>query len=460
MHPQETTSPRVVGVARLSGYLRNILTNDKWLRNIGVRGEITNLRGESANLSPQKSGNVYFDLKDADALLSCVVWSERAAELPKLENGQAVIAYGEISAYTKTSKYQLIAYRVEPEGIGRLHEMFERLKGKLEKEGAFAAERKQPLPRFPFRLALISSRGAAGAADFLKILRERAPQVEVDFVETPVQGVAAASEIVRAINRTARLAVDCIVIARGGGSYEDLFAFNTEEVARAILRCERPLISAVGHESDVTIADLVADRRAETPSAAAHIVAPATRDELVRAIRTRGDRLERLARGTVQLGGTHLERILGRSTIADPARIVGIRRQHLDRAFDLLTDRARERRRRLGDGLGALQKRLEKLDPSLRLAERARLIVLARGGLERIVERRVSEARSRLRLILAEMTGKDPEAILQQGYAIVRYEGRSVRDVETVPDGAVVRAKLARGTLIARVERKEADAAE
>ena len=143
------------GVARLSGYLRNILTNDKWLRNIGVRGEIS-------NLSPHKSGNVYFDLKDADALLSCVVWSERAAELPRLDNCQQVIAYGEISAYTKASRYQLVAYRVEPEGIGRLHEMFERLKGKLEKEGAFAAERKRPLPRFPFKLALISSRGPVG----------------------------------------------------------------------------------------------------------------------------------------------------------------------------------------------------------------------------------------------------------------------------------------------------------
>ena len=451
MRPQETTSPRVVGVARLSGYLRNILTNDKWLRNIGVRGEIT-------NLSPHKSGNVYFDLKDADALLSCVVWSDRAVELPRLESGQQVIAYGEINAYTKASRYQLIAYRVEPEGVGRLHETFERLKGKLETEGAFATERKRPLPRFPFRLALISSRGAAGATDFLKILHERAPQIEVDFVETPVQGVAAATEIVRAINRTARLDVDCIVIARGGGSYEDLFAFNTEEVARAILRAHRPVISAVGHESDVTIADLVADRRAETPSAAAHIIAPATRDELVRALRMRSDRLERLARGTIQLGSSHLERIVGRSTIAEPARIVGIRRQHLDRAVDTLADRARERRRRLGDRLGALEKRLARLDPSLRLAERGRLIAVARAGLERVIERRFNETWSRLRLIVTEMAGKDPEAILQAGYAIVRYEGRSVRDAQSVPDGAEVSAKLARGTLVARVERKEADA--
>src|SRR5579884_1763544 len=147
MHPQESAGARIVAVSRLSVYLRNVLANDKWLRNIGVRGEIS-------NFSPHKSGNVYFDLKDQDALLSCVVWSDRAGDLPKLENGQAVIAYGEITAYPKSSKYQLISYRVELEGIGRLHELYERLKAKLEAEGAFAAERKRAIPRFPFSIAL------------------------------------------------------------------------------------------------------------------------------------------------------------------------------------------------------------------------------------------------------------------------------------------------------------------
>jgi len=205
-----------------------------------------------------------------------VVWSDRAPELPRLENGYQVIAYGEITAYSKASRYQLIAYRIELDGVGRLNEIFERLKRKLEAEGAFAPERKRPMPRFPFRIALVSSRGAAGATDFLKILRERAPHIEVVFEETPVQGVAAAGEIVRAINRASQAEVDCVVVARGGGSYEDLFAFNAEEVARAIMRCRHPVISAIGHESDHTIADFVADRRAETPSAAAHALAPAT----------------------------------------------------------------------------------------------------------------------------------------------------------------------------------------
>jgi exodeoxyribonuclease VII large subunit len=430
VRPQESANARIVAVSRLAVYLRNVLANDKWLRNIGVRGEIS-------NLSVHKSGNVYFDLKDADALLSCVVWNDRAAQLPRLENGRQAIAYGEISAYIKASRYQLIAYRVEPEGVGRLHELYERLKAKLQAEGAFAAERKRPIPRYPFAIALVSSTGAAGAGDFLKIIRHRAPQIEVTFVETAVQGFGAAGEIARAINRASRLDVDCVVVARGGGSYEDLFAFNAEEVARAVLRAPTPVITAIGHESDFTIADLVADRRAETPSAAAHLVAPVSRDELLQTIRARLGRIERLARGAV-----------------------GLRAQHLDRALEALRIRARETARRRGDALGALEKRLERLDPRKRLGERERALAVTRVRLLHAFERRLHGASERLGLLVAELRGKDPEAVLQRGYAIVRYEGRAVRDAQAVPEGALVSAKVARGTLVARVERNEANGEE
>ncbi|MBV8074422.1 MAG: exodeoxyribonuclease VII large subunit [Candidatus Eremiobacteraeota bacterium] len=430
MRPQESAAPRVVGVARLVNYLRSVLTNDKWLRNIGVRGEIS-------NLSPPRrgGGNLYFDLKDADVVLACIVWSESVTDLPPLENGQQVVAYGEISTHPKASKYQLIARRVEPEGIGRLQEMFERLKRKLEAEGAFATARKRAIPQYPFALALVSSHGAAGAADFLKILRARAPQVAVQFVETPVQGVTAATEIARAINRASRLEVDAIVVARGGGSYEDLFAFNTEEVARAILRAGPPVISAVGHESDFTIADMVADRRAETPSAAAHVVARATRDELLRAIATRTARIERLT-----------------------AAAMGQRRQTVEHASTALAARIGEGRRRRFERLAALERRLFACDPGVRLAERGKQVALASVRLEGALDRTLRAARERLGLLLTELAGKDPETILQRGYAIVRFAGRAVRDAAVVPDGAQLRAQVAHGTLVVRVERKETDA--
>jgi exodeoxyribonuclease VII large subunit len=452
MQPKESASARIVAVSRLSVYLRNILNNDKWLRNIGVRGEISNLS--------RSGGNVYFNLKDADALLGCVVWSDRANELPAIDNGQQVIAYGEITAYPKASKYQLIAYRVEQEGVGRLHELYEQLKSKLEAEGAFAVERKRPIVTYPFSLALVSSKGAAGATDFLKILQARAPYVEVTFCETPVQGVGASTEIVRAINRASRMDVDCVVVARGGGSYEDLFAFNTEEVARAILRAPRPVITGIGHETDLTIADLVADRRAETPSAAAHIVAPVPRDELLRSIEARASRIERLARVKIASGATHFERAVGRSAITDPARITGIRRQHVDRAVSALSARVQDAVRRQNTKLQGLERRLERYDPKSRVAERRRAFEVIAVRLRGATERRLQQKAERLAVKAAQLDGKDPEAILQRGYAIVRYEGKTVRDVAAVPDGATVSAKVARGTLVARVERKEADGKE
>ncbi|MGH7662524.1 MAG: exodeoxyribonuclease VII large subunit [Vulcanimicrobiaceae bacterium] len=450
MRPQESAPARIVAVSRLAQYLRGVLQNDKWLRNVGVRGEIS-------NISPQRGGNVYFDLKDSDALLGCVVWSERAAELPTLQNGQQVIAYGEISAYAKASKYQLIAYRVEPDGIGRLHELYERLKRKLEEEGAFAQERKRPIPRYPFSLALVSSKDAAGAKDFLKILTERAPHITVTFVETPVQGISAAGEVVRAINRASRLDVDCVVVVRGGGSYEDLFAFNTEEVARALLRSPLPVIAAIGHETDHTIADFVADRRAETPSAAAIAVSPQTREELLQLIEARRARLHRCAMATITLGNTHFQRIVGRSAVSDPARIVGLRRQHLDRARESLRLRAHDVLRRRREVLAAFERRLDRVDPKIRLADREKTLAVARVRLGPAAQNRIRVASERLKLVVAELRGKDPEAILQQGYAIVRYEGRAVRDAAGVPEGATVSAKVARGTLHARVERTERD---
>lgn len=450
MRPQESAPARIVAVSRLAQYLRGVLSNDKWLRNVGVRGEIS-------NLSPQRGGNVYFDLKDPDALLGCVVWSERAAELPKLQNGQQVIAYGEITAYPKASKYQLIVYRVEPEGVGRLHELYERLKAKLEGEGAFKQERKRPIPRYPFSLALVSSRDAAGAKDFLKILSERAPHIAVTFVETPVQGIAAAGEIVRALNRASRLDVDCVVVVRGGGSYEDLFAFNTEEVARALLRSPVPVITAIGHETDNTIADYVADRRAETPSAAAIAVSQQTRDEILQLLGARRARLHRCAMAAITLGSTHLQRVVGRSAVTDPARIVGLRRQHLDRTRESLRVRAHDTLRRRRETLTGFERRLDRADPKIRLAEREKALAVARVRLAACAQNRVRLASERMKLIVAELRGKDPEAILQQGYAIVRYEGRAVRDAADVPEGATVSAKVARGTLHARVERKERD---
>ncbi len=202
----------VVPVWRLARYLAKKLDADPKLRRIGVRGEISGLT-ENAN------GNVYFDLKDRDALVKCIVWSDAAANLPPLANGQEIVAVGGVGTFAKRSNYQLVVTSVEDGGLGRLHAMYEALKRRLQAEGLFASERKRPVPRFPFRVALVSSRNANGAGDFLMQAKARAPHVAIEFFETPVQGDAAAPEIVRALARASAAAVDLIVLARGGGSY-------------------------------------------------------------------------------------------------------------------------------------------------------------------------------------------------------------------------------------------------
>src|SRR5581483_8531477 len=251
--PAARADVRVVGVSRLANYIAKSFERDKNLARLGVRGEISNLR-------TQPNGNVYFTLKDRDALLDCVAFSEAAAGFPALANGDQVVAYGNVQTYPKASRYQLRAYEVVAEGgIGVLHQRYEALKARLAAEGLFAPERKRALPRYPFRVALVTSAAADGARDFVMQARARAPHVELAFFATPVQGERAAPEIVRAIQRANASGADILVVARGGGSYEDLFAFSDERVVRALAASRIPTVSAIGHEADAPLTDFVAD---------------------------------------------------------------------------------------------------------------------------------------------------------------------------------------------------------
>ena len=210
-----------------------------------------------SNFRAQPNGNVYFSLKDRDAILNCVAFSERSATFPALKNGDDASAYGEVKVYPKTSVYQLLVLRVELSGVGALHAKFEELKLKLDRAGLFSDERKRPLPRFPFRIALVGSPNGDGTNDFLTQARQRAPHVEIRLIATPVNGPQAAPEIARAIARADAEGADAIVVVRGGGSYEDLFGFSDERVVRAIAAARTPTVVAIGHERDQTLAELL-----------------------------------------------------------------------------------------------------------------------------------------------------------------------------------------------------------
>jgi exodeoxyribonuclease VII large subunit len=466
--------PPVITPSRLGRYLEKKLADDRHLRYVGVQGEVSNLR-------VQANGNVYFSLKDREAVLNCVAFAERAAGFPPFENGADVVAYGEVKIYARTSVYQLVATRLELAGVGALHAQYEELSRKLQREGLFAVERKKPLPRFPFVVALVGSSSGDGTRDFITQAHERAPHVMLRLFPTAVSGAGAVPEIVRAIAAADAARADLLVVVRGGGSYEDLFGFSDERVVRAIAACSTPTVAAIGHERDQPLIELAADARASTPSTVAQTVLP-RRADLVRTVAERAAAARRALANRLDRARSALDRIERRSPVADPARLLQGRRQAvdvlrnavaigaerqvtrargvlapLDRRLSARTPRALYERRR--SAVAQLAAALERLGAGV-IATRRVLLAAPAGRLAPAAARAVERRRARLATLAAQLNGNDPEALLQRGYAIVTAGGRLVRDPADAPPGTAIAAQLARGTLRARVERDGADGGE
>lgn len=475
MTTPSTATTRIVTPVRLFRYLEKKLNDDRNLRFLGVQGEVSNLR-------VQANGNVYFSLKDREAVLNCVAFAERAATFPAFDNGADVVAYGEVKIYARTaSSYQLVATRLELAGIGALHAKYEELREKLFREGLFADARKKPVPRFPFRVVLVGSPSGDGTRDFITQARQRAPHVALRLIETPVNGVGAVPEIVRAIRAADAASADLLVVVRGGGSYEDLFGFSDERVVRAIAACRTPTVAAIGHERDVPLIELAADVRASTPSTAAQTVLP-KREELLRTVTERANAGRRAFANRLARARSALDRIETRSPIADAGRLLEGRRQAIDvlrnavaigaerqiarsralllpyeRRLTASSPRALLERRRAG--LAKLRDALTRSGAQLTVKRRARLAPLV-ARLRPAFVRVVARDAAFLATLKARLDGNDPEALLKRGYAIVTAGGRLVRDPADAPPGTAIEAQLARGTLHARVERDGVDGGE
>jgi exodeoxyribonuclease VII large subunit len=436
----------VRGVAWLSSFLRDKLQGDPLLRSIAIRGEVSNCKVSAY-------GNLNFALTEGTALLQCFAWEDDFLAFPEFKNGAKIVALGSISTYPQRSTYQLVVERVRLEGLGDVHQLFEERKKRLAAEGLFDAARKRALPAFPFRVALVSSKRSEGATDFLTRLRQLRPHVRVEWCETSVQGPNAPAEIVGAIGRAAQLDVDLIVVTRGGGSFEDLFTFSDESVVRAIARARHPVISAVGHTVDQQLADFAADLHAETPSAAAERVGSETR-----ALRERLEDRVRRARGAASRNLERLESRLGRSLtrskLDDVTLFLLPQQQLLEDAGERLDAGATVFLRTRRERIARLGERLARFDPRLALANRGRRLAETSARLERAARERLRRAELRVRTASATLNGNDPAAILQKGYAIVTLGGRIVREPDEVPIGASIDARVARGTLSARVESK------
>jgi exodeoxyribonuclease VII large subunit len=327
-------SMQILAVSELTGYLKALLEEDYALQDVWIRGEVTNYTQSAA-------GHRYFSLKDERSALRCVLFARRGSYVPSLRNGMAVLAHGRISIYEARGDCQFYVDAVEDAGIGELHLRFEALKARLEAEGLFDPERKRPVPRCPETVGVVTSASAAALRDIVRTLRARCPLVRVVLAPTLVQGDGAAEQVAVAVDALSTSRVcDVIIVARGGGSLEELWAFNEEVVARAIARARVPVVTGVGHETDFTIADFVADLRASTPTAAATAVVPDAaewRVDLAQSGMRLGAAMETYMAGRrtwLELGGQRLER-------CGPQRRIDDARQRTDRLAAALALRLR-----------------------------------------------------------------------------------------------------------------------
>ena len=327
--------------------------------------------GEVSNCRPARSGHVYFTLKDQNSQIAAVVWRLTAERLKfQIKDGMEVVAMGPVEVYPARGSYQLIVNQLMPKGVGALEAALRQLKEKLEKEGLFQRERKRPIPRIPKRIALITSPTGAAVKDMLQVITRRWPAANIIIMPVAVQGDAAAAQIAYALRNVHRIPdVDVVVTGRGGGSLEDLWAFNEEVVARAIFECPIPVVSAVGHEIDVSIADLVADVRALTPSEAGELVVP-SREELSAGLASLRDRLVSRLRRKADRARLQLDALASRRVFTNPQQVIRQCSEQLDELSERMEAAARRRIQRERQTLAQASGTLDALSP---------LGVLARG---------------------------------------------------------------------------------
>jgi len=413
------------------------------------------IAGEIAGAKTQPSGHIYFTLKDGDAVLSAVCYRSAARFLRfKPQDGVAVLARGRVDIWPPSGRYQLIVEALEPQGRGALQFAFEQLKAKLAKEGLFDEARKRPLPALPRRIGIVTSPTGAVIQDMLRILERRFAGLHIRLFPSAVQGDGATDQICRGIEYFSDSNwAEVVIVARGGGSLEDLWAFNEESVARCIAACKVPVISAVGHETDYTIADFVADLRAPTPSAAADLVIQ-SKSRLQERLANVEMRLQQSIRFRLALQSKRLHQQGMERATAALRRRIGRMQQRNDEAEYHLRQRLRglvdARRRRLQH----LNTQLIQSDVRLRFAETRRREQALRARLTNAIEKRIATARRELEAPIAHLTQLNPLKILERGYALVvrQIDGVIVKTTDQAPGGTRLQIRVATGIFHARSE--------
>jgi exodeoxyribonuclease VII large subunit len=432
---------RVVTVSELTTAIRAAI--ESRFGDVWVEGEISNCR-------TWHTGHMYFTLKDEAAQIRAVMFRSASHYLRfKPEDGLHVIARGRLGVYDAKGEYQIVCEHMEPHGVGALQLAFEQIKKKLHAEGLFKPERKRPLPALPRKIGIVTSLDGAALRDIIKVLRRRQPNAHLVIRPVRVQGEGAAAEIVRGLRAIAKVpGVDVIIVGRGGGSAEDLYAFNEEVVARAIVASPTPVISAVGHEVDFTIADFVADLRAPTPSAAAELVV-AAKEDFCRRIDSLKQRLDGAIRAEIQRGRNVVHLLSSRRGLAGRHAAVAMRGRHvaeltyrLRRAGTTIVARRRDQYR-------TLRLALESRDVRRRLAGVRGRLTTAEGRLTAAIRRNRDRADARFRVLVGRLDNLSPLAVLARGYAVCWNADRTavVRAAASVRPGDRIRVTLHEGEL-------------
>jgi len=439
--PAAPPSPLVYSVSELTSEVRRLLETT-W-SDVWVEGEISNCRLWS-------TGHIYFSLKDAGAQLRAVMFKAAARSLRfRLEDGQHVLARGRLGVYEPKGEYQIVCAEIEPRGLGARQLALEQLKKRLQADGLLDASRKRPLPALPRRIGIVTSIDGAAIRDILKVLGRRYQNAHVIIAPARVQGETASADIARALAELGRVeGVDVVIVGRGGGSIEDLWAFNEEPAARAIAACPVPVISAVGHEVDVTLADLVADLRAPTPSAAAEIVV-AAKDEFTSRIDALAARALAAAGRRMQQGLQALQRLEARPAMAGFAGRLALRGRHVAELQLELQRGGRDGVARRQRAFQALRTRLDALDLRRRLGRIDTRLSQVDARLKAAAVRTYHGAEGRLGSLAARLGTLSPLAVLGRGYAVC-WDGERrqiLREAAAVNDGDAVRVTLHRGEL-------------
>jgi exodeoxyribonuclease VII large subunit len=434
---------QAISIKELTKFIKARLENDPRLADVWVRGEISNFTRHS-------SGHMYFTLKDADSRVKAIMFASYNQRLPFLpKDGTKVLAKGSISVYERDGQYQMYITQMQPDGVGSLYLAYEQLKRRLETEGLFSPHLKKPIPRFPRAIGVVTSPTGAAVRDIIITLQRRYPSVPIQLYPVSVQGTQAAPSIVKAIERLNSAGeVELLIVGRGGGSLEELWAFNEEAVARAIFASRIPVISAVGHETDFTIADFVADLRAATPTAAAELAVP-HHLELKQQVAYETQRLYRGLQRRLQESRERLERMKRSPYLTNPRKQLLAPAERLDRLTEQLRYRMKDRIRGAKERQMGLSHSLARHDPREQVMYAKRRTASAERQLVTAMQSILRNNRSSLDGLLRQMDALSPLKVMQRGYSLVYNEKESalIKSIHQIQPGDLVKVRLADGRL-------------